>query len=43
MTYQVVNVQQEKKIRFETPTLRSDLCDYSDAYIVLKVHKCYMY
>ena len=25
-----------KNIRFETPTLRSDLCDYSDAYIVVK-------
>ena len=25
-----------KQIRFETPMLRSDLCDYSDAYIVVK-------
>ena len=25
-----------KQIRFKTSTLRSDLCDYSDAYIVLK-------
>ena len=25
-----------KNIRFKTPMLRSDLCDYSDAYIVLK-------
>ena len=25
-----------KKIRFKTPMLRSDLCDYSDAYIVVK-------
>ena len=25
-----------KQIRFETSMLRSDLCDYSDAYIVLK-------
>ena len=24
-----------KKIRFKTSMLRSDLCDYSDAYIVL--------
>ena len=24
-----------KKIRFETPILRPDLCDYSDAYIVV--------
>ena len=25
-----------KQIRFKTSMLRSDLCDYSDAYIVLK-------
>ena len=25
-----------KQIRFETPMLRSGLCDYSDAYIVVK-------
>ena len=25
-----------KQIRFKTSTLRSDLCDYSDAYIVVK-------
>ena len=25
-----------KKLRFKTPMLRSDLCDYSDAYIVVK-------
>ena len=25
-----------KKIRFKTPTLRSNLCDYSDAYLVVK-------
>ena len=25
-----------KQIRFKTPMLRSDLCDYSDAYIVVK-------
>ena len=25
-----------KNIRFETPVLRSDLCDYSNAYIVVK-------
>ena len=25
-----------KQIRFETSMLRSDLCDYSDAYIVVK-------
>ena len=26
-----------KQIRFKTSMLRSDLCDYSDAYIVVKV------
>ena len=25
-----------KNMRFETPMLRSDLCDYRDAYIVVK-------
>ena len=25
-----------KKIRIKTPMLRADLCDYSDAYIVVK-------
>ena len=25
-----------KNIRFKTPMLRSNLCDYSDAYIVVK-------
>ena len=25
-----------KQIRFKTPLLRSDLCDYSEAYIVVK-------
>ena len=25
-----------KQIRFKTPMLRSDLCDYNDAYIVVK-------
>ena len=25
-----------KQIRFKTSTLRSDLCDFSDAYIVVK-------
>ena len=25
-----------KQIRFKTSVLRSDLCDYSDAYIVVK-------
>ena len=27
---------ENKSIRFETPMLRSDLCDYSDAYILFK-------
>ena len=26
-----------KNIRFKTPMLRSNLCDYSDAYIVVKL------
>ena len=26
---------ENKSIRFKTPTLRSDLCDYSDAYILV--------
>ena len=26
-----------KNIKFKTPTLRSDLCDYSDAYIAVKM------
>ena len=26
----------KNNIRFKTPKLRSDLCDYSDAYIVVK-------
>ena len=25
-----------KNIRFKTPVLRSDLCDYSDIYIIVK-------
>ena len=24
-----------KNVRFKTPLLRSDLCDYSDAYIIV--------
>ena len=27
---------ENKSIRFKTPMLRSDLCDYSDAYILVK-------
>ena len=30
------NYNANKKIRIETPLLRSDLCDFSDAYIVVK-------
>ena len=29
-----------KNIRFKTPMLRSNLCDYSDAYIVVKRKAC---
>ena len=28
---------ENKSISFKTPTLRSNLCDYSDAYILVKV------
>ena len=28
--------RENKQIRFKAPMLRSDLCDYSDAYIVVK-------
>ena len=28
------NYDTNKQVRFKTPMLRSDLCDYSDAYIV---------
>ena len=31
MTY-----NENKSIRFKTPMLRSNLCDYSDAYILVK-------
>ena len=30
------NYNPNKKIRIKTPILRSDLCDFSDAYIVVK-------
>ena len=36
MIYQAVNIFFSKNKRFKTPVLRSDLCDYSDAYIVVK-------
>ena len=28
--------KENKSIRFKAPVLRSDLCDYSDAYILIK-------
>ena len=30
---------ENKSIRFKTPMLRSDLCDYSDAYILVSCWK----
>ena len=36
MSYQVVNILITKILRFKTSILRSNLCDYSDAYTVLK-------
>ena len=36
MIYQVVNILSQKNIRFKTSMLRSGLCNYSDAYIVVK-------
>ena len=30
------NYNVNKKIRIETPLLRSDLCNFSDAYIIVK-------
>ena len=30
------NYNENKSIRFKTPMLRSNLCDYSDAYILVK-------
>ena len=42
MINQKKNSNVNKKIRFKTPTLRSNLCDYSDAYIVVKKrYYCY--
>ena len=32
------NYNVNKKIRIKTPMLRSDLCDFSDAYILVKVN-----
>ena len=36
MIYRVVNILFSKNMSFKTSILRSDLFDYSDAYIVLK-------
>ena len=36
MSYQVVNILITKILRFKTSILRSNLCDYSDAPIVVK-------
>ena len=36
MICQVVNILPTKNIKFKTSMWRSDLCDYSDAYIVVK-------
>ena len=33
----IKNYNVKKEIRIQTPMLRSDLCDFSDAYIVVKV------
>ena len=30
------NYNQNKDIRFKTPQIRDDLCDFNDAYIVVK-------
>ena len=40
MIYQVIRYSVSNNIRFKTPMLRSDLCDYSDAYIVVKETNC---
>ena len=32
----MIDTNQIKPIRFKTSMLRSDLCDFSDAYIVVK-------
>ena len=36
MTNQKKNYSINKEIRIKTPMLRSDLCDFSDAYIIVK-------
>ena len=35
-TKEYVRVNENKSIRFKTPMLSSNLCDYSDAYILVK-------
>ena len=35
MSYQAVNIPVNKMIRIKTSMLSLDLCDYSDAYIVV--------
>ena len=36
MIYQAVNILWEKNMRFKTPILRPNLCDYSNVYNVVK-------
>ena len=36
MIYEAVHILLTKILRFKTPMLRSDLCDYSDTYIITK-------
>ena len=39
--YKTKNKKKSQRIWIKTPTLRSDLCDYSDAYIVVKRTKIF--
>ena len=42
LVMQKIDANQMKKIRFKTSMLQSDLCDYRDAYIVVKwKYYCY--
>ena len=36
LVMQIIDTNQAKKIRINTSMLQSDLCDYSDSYIVAK-------
>ena len=36
LSYKTKNKKKCQRIWIKTPILRSDLCDYSDAYIVVK-------